>query len=68
VHQILQEKEKTYLKIQITKLFMMGQQQCFGSGSAFDGRPDPDPGGLQRAKKEGKNASKKQIIRHKKDE
>jgi hypothetical protein len=28
---------------------------------------DPDPGGLKRAKKEGKNASKRQIIRHKKD-
>jgi hypothetical protein len=27
---------------------------------------DPDPGGLKRAKYEGKNASKRQIIRHKK--
>jgi hypothetical protein len=26
---------------------------------------DPDPGGLKRAKKEGKNASKRQIIRFK---
>jgi hypothetical protein len=29
---------------------------------------DPDPGGLKSAKKEGKPASKRQIIRHKKDE
>jgi hypothetical protein len=28
---------------------------------------DPDPGGLNRAKKEGKNASKRQIIKQKKD-
>jgi hypothetical protein len=27
-----------------------------------------DSGGLKRAKKEAKNASKRQIIRHKKDE
>jgi hypothetical protein len=30
-----------------------------------DGRLDPGPGGLKRAKKEGKNASKRQIIRFK---
>jgi hypothetical protein len=43
--------------------------------SAFDGRLDPDPysergSGSRRpkkAKKEGENASKRQIIRHKKD-
>jgi hypothetical protein len=30
------------------------------------GRPDPDPGGLKRAKmKREKNAAKRQIIRHK---
>jgi hypothetical protein len=29
--------------------------------------PDPDPGGLKRAEKEGKIAFKRQIIRHKKD-
>jgi hypothetical protein len=28
---------------------------------------DPDPGGLNKAKKEGKYASKRQIIGHKKD-
>jgi hypothetical protein len=28
------------------------------SGSAFDGRLDPDPGGLKREKKKGKNAVK----------
>jgi hypothetical protein len=28
---------------------------------------DPDPGGLEMAKKEGKNLSKRQKIRHKKD-
>jgi hypothetical protein len=27
--------------------------------------PDPDPGGVKRAKKEGKNASKKLIVRQK---
>jgi hypothetical protein len=28
---------------------------------------DPDPGDRKRTKKEGKNASKRQIIRHEKD-
>jgi hypothetical protein len=40
-------------------------------GSAFDGRLDPDadkdPGGLRRAKKEGKNLIQKAVIWHKKD-
>jgi hypothetical protein len=33
----------------------------------LDPNADPDPGGLKWAIKEGKNESKRQIIRHKKE-
>jgi hypothetical protein len=33
-----------------------------GSGSAFDGRLDPDPGGLKRAIMKEKNAAKRQLM------
>jgi hypothetical protein len=43
------------------------KHHCFGSGSAFDGRPDPgqNAGGSRRSKRRGKNATNKQIIGHK---
>jgi hypothetical protein len=51
---------------------MLALNQCFGSrkgsGPALDGRldPDSDPEGLKRAKKEKKNAAKRQLVPYKK--
>jgi hypothetical protein len=35
-------------------IFNVQNVQSFGSGSVFDGRLDPDPGGLRRAKMKDK--------------
>jgi hypothetical protein len=59
---ITQEGPPAHAEIWQFSIDQLTYLQCFGSGSAFDGRLDPDLEGLERKKK---NGAKRQVIRHK---